>query len=95
MAIRPISAAASNAATGIARRFIPWAIVNEFIRLVCGVEHRRVSRRSAGCNLIAFLDAFKAIRGLKPSIQTTIPEDAAGEGLREAVAKPPGWGSAA
>jgi hypothetical protein len=46
-------------------------------------------------NLIAFLDAFKAIRGLKPSIQTTIPEDAAGEGLREAVAKPPGWGSAA
>lgn len=30
---------------------------------------------------------------LKPSIQTTNPEDAEGEGSREAVANPPGVGS--
>jgi hypothetical protein len=28
-------------------------------------RRRQVSRRGAGCNLIAFLDAFKAIRSLK------------------------------
>ncbi len=63
----PMKAAASSATIGIPRRFIPWAIVNE-IHPVKGrwlEKHRQIPSCRAGRNLLAFLDAFKAIGGLK------------------------------
>ncbi len=70
VANRPISATPRNAAIGIPRRFIPWAIVKELSwlgRRRVGAGGSLLKERAGvrepmanGRNLIGFLDAFKA-----------------------------------
>ena len=77
VAIRAISTTPRNAATGVPRRFIPWAIVNDIsesgwnLAGRAGVDRVAVveSRMQAGSqthvptsrNLMGFLDPFKAV----------------------------------
>src|SRR6202795_3058012 len=69
VAIRPISATPRNAAIGIPRRFIPWAIVNDISESgLTDAGSPGLLKEGAGGepgahanprNLIGFLDAFK------------------------------------
>src|SRR6185312_11850788 len=72
IAIRPITATPKNAAIGIPRRFIPWAIVNDIswsgqteIGLACQVavasDGMGGGAHANPRNLRGFLDAFKAV----------------------------------